>query len=505
MVRSCSRVAVIGAGPAAAITTDALIKEQAFDTIRVFERKGTIGGTWVYAADDAPKIPCLRALLDNRADQPVAIPSSFPCETEITEAVNSAESRYSGTAVHEYLHSNLPPQTMCFTQEPIPEILSERTLAQYGSNAPFRHREVIRDWVEDIFIRGGGLDLVEFHTTVERAEKRGDKWVLTLRKAAPGATKNIWWQEVFDAVVVATGHFSIPYIPAIPGLVEYDEKFPGRIKHSKHFRSVDEFSGKKVIIVGGSVSAFDALHEIRLVAQQPVICSLKEPLPAFGWSAFTHPHVVNKPPISQFHPDGRIDFSDGSSEDEVDVILFATGYDFSFPFLPGFDIRIKNRRIRGLYQHVFDIEDPSLSFIGMVAGGLTFRVFEWQAVAVARHLASRARLPAKQQMQMWEQDKIAALGDGMSFYDLSGDFEGYFEGLRLFAGEPAQGTGRVLPKYDPEWKEMFSKVVVKARVQWWDRERRKAEEEIRQAGGCQEPVDGPVPLCEDVERPRVRL
>jgi cation diffusion facilitator CzcD-associated flavoprotein CzcO len=174
----------------------------------------------------------------------VAIPSSFPCETEISEAVNSAEARYSGTAVHEYLHSNLPPQTMCYTQEPIPEILSERTLAQYGSNAPFRHREVIRDWVEDIFVRGGGLDLVEFHTTVERAEKRGDKWVLTLRKAAPGATKNIWWQEVFDALVVATGHFSIPYIPAIPGLVEYDERFPGRIKHSKHFRSVDEFAGK---------------------------------------------------------------------------------------------------------------------------------------------------------------------------------------------------------------------------------------------------------------------
>jgi cation diffusion facilitator CzcD-associated flavoprotein CzcO len=46
MVRSCSRVAVIGAGPAAAIATDALIKEQAFDTIRVFERKGTVGGTW---------------------------------------------------------------------------------------------------------------------------------------------------------------------------------------------------------------------------------------------------------------------------------------------------------------------------------------------------------------------------------------------------------------------------------------------------------------------------
>lgn len=40
------RVAVIGAGPAGAITTDALIKEQFFEEIRVFERKSVAGGTW---------------------------------------------------------------------------------------------------------------------------------------------------------------------------------------------------------------------------------------------------------------------------------------------------------------------------------------------------------------------------------------------------------------------------------------------------------------------------
>jgi len=40
------RVAVIGAGPAGAIATDALAKEQAFDTIRVFDRRPIIGGTW---------------------------------------------------------------------------------------------------------------------------------------------------------------------------------------------------------------------------------------------------------------------------------------------------------------------------------------------------------------------------------------------------------------------------------------------------------------------------
>lgn len=40
------RVAIIGAGPAGAIATDALVKEQAFDVIRVFDRQRAIGGTW---------------------------------------------------------------------------------------------------------------------------------------------------------------------------------------------------------------------------------------------------------------------------------------------------------------------------------------------------------------------------------------------------------------------------------------------------------------------------
>lgn len=40
------RIAVIGAGPAGVIVTDALAKEQAFDTIRVFERQSIAGGTW---------------------------------------------------------------------------------------------------------------------------------------------------------------------------------------------------------------------------------------------------------------------------------------------------------------------------------------------------------------------------------------------------------------------------------------------------------------------------
>lgn len=40
------RVAVIGAGPAGAITIDALAKEKTFDLVRAFERREAPGGCW---------------------------------------------------------------------------------------------------------------------------------------------------------------------------------------------------------------------------------------------------------------------------------------------------------------------------------------------------------------------------------------------------------------------------------------------------------------------------
>lgn len=121
-------------------------------------------------------------------------------------------------------------------------------------------------------------------------------------------------------------------------------------------------------MVGGSVSAFDALHDIRRVSKLPVLSSLRRVSPTFGWSAFTHPHIDNRGAISALDPDsGRIHFSDGSFADDIDIVLLATGYDFSFPFLSGI-VTPANGRIPGLYQHIFKIDDPTLAFVGMVSG-----------------------------------------------------------------------------------------------------------------------------------------
>lgn len=147
--------------------------------------------------------------------------------------------------MHEHLESNIGADVMSFTQEPFPDIISKRSRDQFGPKSPFRHRETVRRWIEALFNRNGYRDFVEFNTTVELAEKVGEEWVLTLRKETKGADeKDFWWQERFDAIVVATGHYNVPYIPDIPGLVDLNEKIPGLVMHSKQYRDPEHFRGK---------------------------------------------------------------------------------------------------------------------------------------------------------------------------------------------------------------------------------------------------------------------
>jgi cation diffusion facilitator CzcD-associated flavoprotein CzcO len=174
----------------------------------------------------------------------MSIPTQLPAQTPKSTQINSHEFRFSDTPMHEHLESNIGADVMSFTQEPFPHIISKRSRAQFGPDSPFRHREVVREWIESLINRNGYRDFVEFSTTVELAEKVGEEWVLTLRKEGQGDEKDFWWQETFDAIVVATGHYNVPYVPDVPGLVELNEKFPGLVLHSKQYRDLEHFRGK---------------------------------------------------------------------------------------------------------------------------------------------------------------------------------------------------------------------------------------------------------------------
>ena len=174
-----------------------------------------------------------------KADVPIPIPAFLPAFTPRDSKTNNPQNRYSDSQVYQELSSNIDSRIMSYTKEPFPD-----NPADLSNPTTFRNSKVIRQWVDDLFDRNGYRDRVEFNTTVELAEKVGEEWVLTLRKAIPGGDNNYWWQETFDALVVASGHYSVPNFPLLPGIIKFDKHFPGTVQHSKQFRTPEDYRGK---------------------------------------------------------------------------------------------------------------------------------------------------------------------------------------------------------------------------------------------------------------------
>lgn len=201
----------------------------------------------------------------------------------------------------------------------------------------------------------------------------------------------------------------------------------------------------------------------------------KNPLLDEGW---TLPGVVTKPPIRRITANngGTIEFEDGSTVEGFDRIIFGTGYRLSYPFLIPNPVTPQNR-LAGFYQHVFNIADPSLTVVGQVKAALSFRVYEYQAVAVARFLAGRAILPPVTEQKEWEVKRLEYKGPTNNFHEIKPDLEEYFTWLRNLAGKPAEGTkGYELDPWEDRWGELgFAVLGLKDR--YWKSLKRAAEQE----------------------------
>src|SRR5687767_347071 len=94
---------------------------------------------------------------------------------------------------------------------------------------PFVPHSVARQYIESYFALHGCDRLLELNTTLEDlsaiparnggSEKGLNGWKLTLRKFDPVRHVDIWWEERFDAVVLANGHYSVPFVRSPNSLV----------------------------------------------------------------------------------------------------------------------------------------------------------------------------------------------------------------------------------------------------------------------------------------------
>ncbi|MGV9599682.1 flavin-containing monooxygenase [Streptosporangium sandarakinum] len=378
-----TRVAVVGAG-AAGLTTAKALLDHGLD-VTVLERGDRPGGLWVQ-------------------DEP------------------------GGTSpAYDSLHLNTSKGRTEFADFPMP-----KRWPDYPSAA------LIAGYLADYADTFGVTDRIRFGTTVTAVRRTGPVWEVE----STGT-------EEFDAVVVANGHNWDPKwpSPAYPGT------FDGTQMHAHDYRNPGVFAGRRVLVVGLGNSALDIAVDASYVSAGPVSLSARHgahiipkylfgrpsdatngaiavlpwrirqkiaqtalrlavgtpesyglPCPAGGLfqnhptvsdtilHRLTHGEVVARPGIERLDG-GRVVYTDGTAED-IDVIVWATGYRVTIPFL-GREWLGDNPEALPLYQRVFHLADPTLAFVGLMQStGAALPVVEAQAKLVAAYLGGRYALPA---------------------------------------------------------------------------------------------------------------
>jgi len=230
--------------------------------------------------------------------------------------------------------------------------------------------------------------------------------------------------------------------------------FPDRIIHSKSYRNPLPYHDKRVLVIGNSASGRDITTALLQSAHLPVYQSRKS---ASRWDGDTPPSGIEwKPIVKEYLPTGEVVFEDDSVLSDIDAVIYCTGYKASFPFWntqanrgPIWDY--DEDRLIGSYWHTFFRDFPTLGIIG-VPRVLTFRSFEYQAIALARVFAGRnaVPLPPREEQECWERERWRRVSrERRKFHDIpwdNGETMDWLRGLFELAGLPVlEGRGRYPP------------------------------------------------------------
>ncbi|NXU69255.1 FMO1 monooxygenase, partial [Horornis vulcanius] len=279
-----------------------------------------------------------------------------------------------------------------------------------------------------------------FQTTVVSIRKHPD-FATTGRWSVVTEAGGKQTSDVFDAVMVCSGNFSEPSLPlqCFPGI----ERFQGQYFHSRQYKHPDVFQGRHVLVVGMGNSGVDIAVEASRVAAKVTISTTRGawllsrvfergypwdmilntrlmsliktnlPGPLSWWLInykvnkwFNHENYGLQPEKRYFLPilnddlpsyilTGRItirpgvkEFKDNSvlfhncpEEEPIDIVVFCTGYNVSFPFLEESVVRVENKHA-SLYKYVFPthLQKPTLAVLGLIKPlGAIMPVAEMQA------------------------------------------------------------------------------------------------------------------------------
>ncbi|CAG9799331.1 unnamed protein product [Chironomus riparius] len=279
------------------------------------------------------------------------------------------------SSMYENLVTNLPIEVMCYPNEPFPK--------QHES---FVSSAVVLNY----YIRYAQKFNLESHIKFEHHVFRirplsNDKWEVIVKNLP----RDMFVTYIFDSVLVCSGHFHTPYIPKSKG----QEIFKGNIMHSHTYRSSKIFNNERTLIVGGNNSAVDLVIESSKNSKSTIWSHHLSPSP--DMTQFER-NVEEKSDILEIVSDG-VKFSDGTFA-ECSLIIYATGYLYSYPFLSIDSGVLGGDYVKPLWMHCLCINNPSLGFIGLPNLICPNQMFQLQVEFCLTFMMGKKNLPSKDEM-----------------------------------------------------------------------------------------------------------
>ncbi|KFM65175.1 Flavin-containing monooxygenase FMO GS-OX-like 2, partial [Stegodyphus mimosarum] len=368
------KVAVIGAGAAGLCAGRHLISEPEKFQFDIFEQQDDVGGTWRYS----PRVG----------------------SDEYGLPVHSS--------MYKNLKTNLPKEVMAFPDFPFPDC----------DGQSFLHHTVVLQYLEEYAKQYGLYTHIKFHTLVENVEPvehSNDKveWIVDIQDVASNERARF----VYDAVMVCNGHYSVPYIPEIPGL----DTFDGLLMHSHDYREESKFQNLKVVVLGAGASGIDIAIEISKVAAEVVLSHNTPPK-----TSRLLPNMTQEKGIESVQK-SSVTFI-GGKKYQCDAILICTGYLYTYPFFhPKCKIEIGDQKVSPLYLHLFHIDYPTLAIWAVPKLIIPFPIYDQQVKVFLKFLKGIVKLPSKEEMRGdAERDFLKRLESGFKprhAHVMPGDFQ----------------------------------------------------------------------------------
>jgi trimethylamine monooxygenase len=374
-----TRIAIIGAGPSGLAQLRAFqsAEEKGADIPKIicFEKQSDWGGLWNYT---------WRTGLDEHG-----------------EPVHGS--------MYRYLWSNGPKECLEFADYSFEEHFG-KPIASYPP------REVLWDYIKGRVEKAGVRDCIRFNTPVRNVTFNKSTNTFTL--TAHEHITDTLYDEEFDYVICASGHFSTPKVPEFKGF----KQFGGRILHAHDFRDALEFKDKDILVVGSSYSAEDIGSQCYKYGAHSITSCYRTAPMGYKWPK----NWEEKPNLLRVDTDTAY-FVDGSSK-KIDAIILCTGYLHHFPFLSE-ELRLKtDNRLwpLELYKGVVWEANPQLFYLGMQDQWYTFNMFDAQAWYVRDIILGRISLPKTQEEMAkdsltWRQRELT-LETPEEMYTFQGDY-----------------------------------------------------------------------------------